>query len=179
MSSLKPPHGWASADIQYIMLYPEYQCCPQNNAISRLSTASCSINYKHFFIFHCEYLITPWIAEDILGSNEEWWGEKRKLTFLLPRPAAIYVPMLIVALRDMFSLSMLEHVQSTHEYSMYPLRYNKVRTVVFAIIHIWPCSEHRWGNKKCILKLKLQWSEKGMRQFLLLIHICLFGLSFR
>jgi hypothetical protein len=43
------------------------------------------------------------------GRSEECWGEKEKLIFLLPTSAAIlYIEN--VALRAMYSLSMLEHV---------------------------------------------------------------------
>jgi hypothetical protein len=55
------------------------------------------------------------IEESLHLLYEEWWGGKGKAFFLFPdRP--LYI--LIVALRAMFSLSMLEHV---HEHSMYPM----------------------------------------------------------
>jgi hypothetical protein len=51
-------------------------------------------------VLHCigEMALVP-LEESHLLLYEGWWGEKGKLIFLLPRPAAIYIDL---ALRAMF-----------------------------------------------------------------------------
>jgi hypothetical protein len=51
-------------------------------------------------VLHCigEMALAP-LVESHLLLNEEWWGEKGKFIYLLPRPATIYIDL---ALRAMF-----------------------------------------------------------------------------
>jgi hypothetical protein len=57
------------------------------------------------------------------------WGKRESLSFYFPdRP--LYIEN--VALRAMYSLSMLEHVQSTHEHSMY----SKISMSMLYTVHL-------------------------------------------
>jgi hypothetical protein len=75
-------------------------------------------------VLHCigEMALAPLVESHFL-LNEGWWGEKGKLIFLLPTPAAIYIDL---ALRAMFPSLHASTGRSPVENTLYRDRWQRV-----------------------------------------------------
>jgi hypothetical protein len=56
------------------------------------------------------------LVESSLVLHEEWWTEKGKLIFLMPKPAAIYID--FGATSEIFPLSMQAQVEALYRESI-------------------------------------------------------------